>query len=48
MIVERYAVGQNMAMTMNSEDNNSPVEDMVQMWYDEVDEFDSSEVDNFQ
>ncbi|EZA55692.1 venom allergen 3 [Ooceraea biroi] len=42
--VQRFAVGQNMAITMNSGPNNSPVEDMIQMWYDEVALFDNRQV----
>ncbi|KAH0956112.1 hypothetical protein HN011_000835 [Eciton burchellii] len=42
--VERYSVGQNMALTMNSAENNTPVEKMIQMWYDEVDKFDNRQV----
>jgi hypothetical protein len=33
-----------MALTMNSAENNTPVEKMIQMWYDEVDKFDNRQV----
>jgi len=43
-MAERYAVGQNMAITKNSAENNTPVEYMIQKWYDEVDLFDNHQV----
>ncbi|XP_011704844.1 PREDICTED: venom allergen 3-like, partial [Wasmannia auropunctata] len=45
--VDRYAVGQNVAETYNSGENNSPVEGMVQMWYDEGDKFDKNDVKKY-
>ncbi|XP_011165202.1 venom allergen 3 [Solenopsis invicta] len=46
--VDRFAVGQNIAMTYNSGDNNSPMESFVDMWYDEVDKFDRNKVDYYE
>nr|XP_012222954.1 PREDICTED: LOW QUALITY PROTEIN: venom allergen 3-like [Linepithema humile] len=45
--VPRFVVGQNLAVTMNSAENNTPVEDMISMWYDEVAQFDSNQVKRF-
>ncbi|XP_025990766.2 venom allergen 3 [Solenopsis invicta] len=45
--VDRYVVGQNIAITYNSGENNTPMKDFVQMWYDEVKDFDKNGVDSY-
>lgn len=45
--VDRFAVGQNIAATYYSNENNSPVTGMVQSWYDEVAKFNRNGVDKY-
>lgn len=43
-IVERFPVGQNVARVDSSGENDSTVEELVQIWINEVDLFDRDDV----
>ncbi|XP_008545751.1 venom allergen 5-like [Microplitis demolitor] len=45
--VERFQVGQNVASKMHSNQHVAQMGDLVKMWYDEVKDFDSRQVQSF-
>ncbi|KYM98374.1 Venom allergen 3 [Cyphomyrmex costatus] len=45
--VDRFTVGQNMAQTSYSGKNTATVVSMVDMWYNEVNDFNNTEVEKY-
>lgn len=45
--VERFVVGQNVAVTMTTGQQNSKPSDLIMMWYNEVEKMNNRLVDNF-
>ncbi|XP_011706261.1 PREDICTED: venom allergen 3-like, partial [Wasmannia auropunctata] len=46
--VDRFIVGQNIAKGYSSDEDTSFIDSMIQMWYDEVADFDKNKVEKYE
>ncbi|KYN39549.1 Venom allergen 3 [Trachymyrmex septentrionalis] len=46
--VDRYTVGQNMAQSSSTGKNTATVENMILLWYDEVNDFNNSKIEKYE